>query len=188
MASRGSYSLDSDSCVGVGTIDVATLGVGLSALCLLATCVSSSIHSVSCVGVRPTGVATLGVDTMCHKARCRLPASWHVAYRGPSSLYSEYCVGAGTKGVATLSLVLQVSCRITLRCTSSVLMSACGRYASRRDARRRLVNFVSFGALTFNDRLYCASKHTFGLFRKGSSSNISVTIFMDLIRKSSHKD
>jgi hypothetical protein len=66
MSSRGSSSLYSESCVGVGTVDVANLGAEFQASCRMASRSSwlysdssrdsSSVYSDCCVVVGTTGV------------------------------------------------------------------------------------------------------------------------------------
>jgi hypothetical protein len=109
MSSWVSSSLDSESIVGVGTVDAAKLGVGLLASCRMASRGQPSLYSKSCDGVGMTGVATLGVGLpeSCPASRCSsspastycvgisLPASCRMASRGSSSLYSEVSEGVG---------------------------------------------------------------------------------------------
>jgi hypothetical protein len=111
-------SHDSISWVGVATIRIATLDVGLPLSCRMTYRRSSTLYSQYCVGVRTTGVAKHGVGLL---------ASCCIASRGSSSLESESCVGVETIGVGTFDVGWSASCRMASQRSSSLYLETCVR-------------------------------------------------------------
>jgi hypothetical protein len=122
------------SCAGAETIDVATLGVGHTTSCCIASRGSSSFCSDCNVGVGTKGVAAFSVGFL---------VSCSVASRCFFSLCSKFLVGVSIVGVGQ-----QISCRDGVpRLHNFGLFGILSRRPDNRrhDARCRSVNVESYG-------------------------------------------
>lgn len=156
-ASRGSSSLDLETCARVKTTGVATLGVRIPVSCSTATGGWSCFYSESCDCAKTTSITTLRVvlyvavilsfgllDFLCWLQFASILS--HSVTRIIFALL-EPGVGVGTNGFPTIGVQLPVSCRIAFRWPSHYsLRNLWWRWGNTcRDARRQVASVVSFG-------------------------------------------